>query len=127
MGDWCVLVNVISLKKVCPSPHYPPAPFSQGNARCSLLLKPLKEDSCLTLNFPRESNPGIVSGTFPCVYNLGSRIFVADMWKCSFRHRLFCGMMYELHVNKFGQRTVLLCFLTVAVACDLLELSDKTV
>lgn len=78
----------------------------------NLLLKLLKEDSCLTLRFPVESNPAIVSGTFfPVYYNLGSHIFLADMWKCGFCHRVFCRMMYVLHINKFREGPVLLCFL----------------
>lgn len=63
---------------------------------------------------------------FPCVCNSVAHVFVASMWKCSFHHRLFCGMMYALHIHKFGEGAVLLCFQTVEVTCDLLELSDKT-
>lgn len=60
----------------------------------------------------------------PCVCNSVAHVFVADMWKCSFHHRLCCGMMYVLHIYKFGEGAVLLCFQTVDVTCDLLELSD---
>lgn len=60
----------------------------------------------------------------PCVCNSVAHVFVADTWKCSFHHRLFCGMMYVLHIYKFGEGAVLLCFQTVEVTCDLLELSD---
>lgn len=30
---------------------------------------------------------------FPCVCNSVAGVFAADMWKCSFHRKLFCGMM----------------------------------
>lgn len=120
MGDWCVFVVIIPLEKCV----HPPALFSKVSARCSLLLKPLKEDSCST--FLHGKQPWNCFWHFFPVCNSMAHVFVADMWKCSFQHKLFCGMMYVLHIHKFGEGTLLLCFQTVEVTCDLLELSDKT-
>lgn len=57
----------------------------------------------LMLNIsPWKATLELFLALFPWVCNSMAHVFVADMWKCSFHHKLFCGMMYVLHIHKFG-------------------------
>lgn len=103
-SGWVVgFCQYYSFGKVCPSS----SSILSGQCQMqSFLLKPLKEDSCST--FLHGKQPWNCFWHFFPVCNSVAHVFVADMWKYSFRCRLFGGMMYVL--ASINLRRGLSCF-----------------